>query len=406
MSQTQARVLFLLVAVLIGLLATPVSASNHVPGSIWVVNDGSIVCNLEPGPDFDFGCRINGGALAEGDQLMLKVWTDQTKTNLILDETYTAGPGGVMEIGGGGLTPGTWISVTHVGGSFEVMVPQHSAHLDAVNDVVSGVSDGGSVNINIWPRDAWMGGPTEFTCGRSPNTDVDGNWSTDFGLDEDIVQANCPKLHDLRPGDWVQIAHDAAPADSWDFQLAVQVPEFNDVVVTSTHAENISQMALENITLGCDANWNYCPNDPVTRAQMGSFLGRFLDVLGNGGVLGAVSGFDDVPDGNVHAARVRQIADAGITLGCNPAGTLYCPDDPVTRAQMATFIARALGLAPDPDNRFSDVVTGSTHAGNINAVAEAGVTLGCDPGGTMFCPNDSVTRAQMASFLIRALNIP
>ena len=53
---------------------------------------------------------------------------------------------------------------------------------------------------------------------------------------------------------------------------------------------------------------------------------------------------------------------------------------------MASFLARALDLAPVEDNRFKDVIGGSTHAGAINAIADAGITLGCNEAGTRFCP--------------------
>ncbi len=56
--------------------------------------------------------------------------------------------------------------------------------------------------------------------------------------------------------------------------------------------------------------------------------------------------FSDVSD--THTANINALAEAGVTLGCNPAGTLFCPDDQVTRAQMGSFLARALMLAPNP----------------------------------------------------------
>ena len=86
---------------------------------------------------------------------------------------------------------------------------------------------------------------------------------------------------------------------------------------------------------------------------------------------------------STHAENISQLAIEMITLGCDPAGN-YCPNDGVTRAQMATFLARTLALDPVDENPFTDVVTGSTHAGNINAVRVEGITLGCDATGTMF----------------------
>jgi hypothetical protein len=110
-------------------------------------------------------------------------------------------------------------------------------------------------------------------------------------------------------------------------------------------------------------------------------------------------------DGSVHEASIEAIADVGITLGCNPpVNDLYCPDRAVTREQMATFLTRALDL-PAGSAVFTDTA-GSVHEANISALAAAGITQGCNPPvNDMFCPDKSVTRAQMATFLTRALNL-
>ena len=108
-------------------------------------------------------------------------------------------------------------------------------------------------------------------------------------------------------------------------------------------------------------------------------------------------------DSGMFEDEIEELAAAGITLGCDPDGYLFCPDDAVTRAQMATFIARWLHLDLDAPERFSDD-DGSVHEASINAIAEIGITLGCDSADpTLFCPDDVVTREQMASFIARAL---
>jgi hypothetical protein len=52
--------------------------------------------------------------------------------------------------------------------------------------------------------------------------------------------------------------------------------------------------------------------------------------------------FDDVPDNYWAAVWIKQLAADGITGGCG-AG-IYCPENPVTRAQMAVFIVKTFGL--------------------------------------------------------------
>src|ERR687897_394909 len=92
----------------------------------------------------------------------------------------------------------------------------------------------------------------------------------------------------------------------------------------------------------------------------------------------AVGTFDD-DDGNTHEADIEAIAALDITKGCNPPDNdLYCPDDPVTRAQMASFLVRGLDLAAVSSGPFTDV-SGNTHEADINALAASGVTRGCNP---------------------------
>jgi virginiamycin B lyase len=166
----------------------------------------------------------------------------------------------------------------------------------------------------------------------------------------------------------------------------------DDDGIFETHIE---WMAEQEITLGCKSEGTlYCPDDSVTRAQMASFLVRALD-------LPAVAGNRFMDVSGTHLANINALAEAEVTLGCNADGTLYCPDDLVTRAQMGSFLARALELDPIPGDRFDDV--SGTHEANINAIAEAGITLGCNPEGALYCPDAFVTRGQMAAFLFRGL---
>ena len=92
---------------------------------------------------------------------------------------------------------------------------------------------------------------------------------------------------------------------------------------------------------------------------------------------------------------------SAITAGC--AETLFCPTSVVTREQMASFLVRALHLPATTADFFGDDES-SIHEANINRLAAAGITGGCAPG--RFCPTATVTREQMASFLVRAFDLP
>jgi hypothetical protein len=116
------------------------------------------------------------------------------------------------------------------------------------------------------------------------------------------------------------------------------------------------------------------------------------------------SGFFDVADTDPFAGEVSWLRAASITAGCNPPwNDFFCPEQPVTRGQMAAFLARALGYRPVVGDPFWDD-DGSVFEADIEALAAAGVTRGCNPPhNTRFCPEQPVTRGQMAAFLARAL---
>ncbi len=110
-------------------------------------------------------------------------------------------------------------------------------------------------------------------------------------------------------------------------------------------------------------------------------------------------------NGSIYEADINAIAAEGITKGCSPDGTRFCPELPVTRAQMASFLVRGLDLPSGGRSGFTDIAA-SIHRTDIDALAAAGITKGCDPSHTVYCPERPVTRAQMAAFLTRALGLP
>ncbi|MCH8984841.1 MAG: S-layer homology domain-containing protein [Acidobacteria bacterium] len=110
--------------------------------------------------------------------------------------------------------------------------------------------------------------------------------------------------------------------------------------------------------------------------------------------------FDDI-ETSVFADAIRWLEAAGLTSGCAP--TRFCPEDRVTRGQMAAFLARALKLPiPGAPVVFEDA-KGHLFEAAISKLAAAGITKGCNPpANDRFCPNDLVTRGQMAAFMVRA----
>jgi peptidoglycan hydrolase-like amidase len=176
-----------------------------------------------------------------------------------------------------------------------------------------------------------------------------------------------------------------------------QISSFTIVPFTddedSVHQFNIGAVAQAGITQGCTTT-TYCPKGAVTRGQMAAFLARALK-------LPAYSGpdrFNDVA-GSPQRASINALAAAG-RIGGFPDGS-YRPFAPVSREQMATFLARAFDVpAASGNDRFTDIGA-SVHRARINDVAARGLTGGCTA--TTYCPSAQVTREQMASFLARAI---
>jgi hypothetical protein len=142
----------------------------------------------------------------------------------------------------------------------------------------------------------------------------------------------------------------------------------------------------------------------TTSTRLGVILVAALVLSSFAGVaVGAVDHFSD-DNGNIHEANINYIADLGVTAGCNVEGTLYCPGDNVTRAEMATFLSVAFKLPAATTNYFTDD-NGNIHEANINRIAQAGITAGCNKAGTAFCPASNVTRGEMATFLTQAMSL-
>jgi hypothetical protein len=106
-------------------------------------------------------------------------------------------------------------------------------------------------------------------------------------------------------------------------------------------------------------------------------------------------------DGSIHEPDIARLAAAGVTQGCGPGR--FCPAAAVTRGEMAAFLVRAGSLpAVESTDTFTDI-DGHPFAAEIAALAAAGITQGCGEG--RFCPHAAVTRAEMAVFLTRLLGL-
>ena len=180
---------------------------------------------------------------------------------------------------------------------------------------------------------------------------------------------------------------------------AVDGYEFVDIGRTGFRGD-IDWLSDRGIAVPCNPPWNdwYCPDAPLRREEMAGFLAGARDLPSGPDVF-----VDD--ERSRFEAEIQAIARAGITRGCNPpTNDRFCPYDTVTRGQMAAFLTRAFRLPASSADAFRDD-DGSVFEGSIDAIAAAGITRGCNPpANDRFCPNDPVTRGQIAAFLRRAMS--
>ena len=196
---------------------------------------------------------------------------------------------------------------------------------------------------------------------------------------------------------------------------------FFDDIEGSVHETNIDLIAGWRITIGCD--WRnhsrFCPSKTVNRAQMATFLYRAASYLygdRSAGHLNGVPGLlygapapgevrlSDVADDASYRPYARWAVANGVIRA--PGGN-FKPDGAVTRADMAEMLVAAFAHLTAPDRAeglFTD--TAGLTAGAVRAVegiAAAEVSTGCATSPRRYCPDKTVTRAQMASFLARAV---
>ena len=177
---------------------------------------------------------------------------------------------------------------------------------------------------------------------------------------------------------------------------------FTDVTSRS-HKVNIEALAELGLFEGTECGeQQFCPDDPANRWTVAVWIVRALDGS-NPPPPVAQSRFADVDDDEWWMPYVERLADLRITFGCKANPLSFCPDEAVSRARMASFLVRAFDLAEAPSAGFSDT-EGSSHEANIDALFAAGITVGCKQDPLRYCPNDPVSRAQMATLLRRILD--
>jgi uncharacterized protein (DUF1800 family) len=183
--------------------------------------------------------------------------------------------------------------------------------------------------------------------------------------------------------------------------------DFLDVAQANPYHAPVEQMVRDGITSGCGGG-NYCPDSSITRAQMAVFLLR----AGHGAayVPPPASGtiFSDVGISDFAADWIEELYAEGITGGCGTNPLRYCPASSVTRGQMAAFLLKVYhgtSYAPPPAQGVFGDVPVSMPLAPW--IEElARLSVTAGCGGTSYCPANPVTRGQMAVFMTKTFHRP
>ncbi len=212
----------------------------------------------------------------------------------------------------------------------------------------------------------------------------------------------------------------AAPAGAQENTTAT----FSDTAGTF-HEVAVAQLVAEGIVEGC-AQDRFCSDNDLTRGQMASILDRALGLDDTDDDAHADDNPDDAhadddPDDatiaasddddaelvfadildSVHSRAIERLAAAGIVKGCDDGA--FCPNDSLTRGQLASMLVAAFNLEPASDEESFFIDGGKSHARNIDTLGANGVSNGCGP--VTFCTQETVLRSHAAVFISRALGL-
>jgi len=182
--------------------------------------------------------------------------------------------------------------------------------------------------------------------------------------------------------------------------------------------EWVEALADEGVAIGCRMERYrvpgqeivlefFCPKNPVTRAEAAVFLE--LALHGHGYWPPAPVGrFDDVPLDHWAAGWIELLVADGISAGCGE--RIFCPDELVSRAQLAVMVGKAIFSShtsppqPTSGTMFVDVDSDNWAAEWIGQLAGEGIISGCQVG--QYCPDEAVSRAELAVMLVKAFKFP
>jgi Gametolysin peptidase M11/S-layer homology domain len=396
------------------------------------------------------GCGWAG--LGGGSQ----AWINQAASLLVIGHElgHTFGMGHASSLDCGTQVIGTTCTRSEYGDPYEIMGNQRGAHLNAIHKSTLGYFGAGEVKTHPGGTATYTLSALELPGGSTYAVKVAASatrnywleWRQPIGFDASLGTGatNGALVHLGYPSDFgcSTCLLDMTPATTTFTDGALPVGQtFTDsttstsiavltktataltvqvtsplrgtfVDVPSTHAAYAAVEALvwNGVTLGCAINpARFCPDAPVTRAEMAVFIER---VKRGSTFTFTPTGtrFADVPATHWAAGFIEQLHIDGITSGCATGPLRYCPGAPITRAAMAPMLLKARwGSTFNPGTAtgtvFADIPRTHAFAAWIEKAYQYGISLGCTVSPRNYCPDATVTRAQMAMFLQRAFNL-
>jgi hypothetical protein len=194
--------------------------------------------------------------------------------------------------------------------------------------------------------------------------------------------------------------------------------QFDDVQSTATYFDAANLMFEDGVTTGCvqsnsPQTRQFCPDEDVTRDEMAAFIVRAVTGTVTPAIYNPTPYFQDVPPSAQFFPHIQKLMDLGITTGCSQDPPLYCPGDTIPRWEMAMFMVRArlalygASFSFNPTPYFADVPTNVEGNGMpfpfIQRAYDEHITSGCASNPLSYCPDELVTRGEMASFIMRGL---
>ncbi|MCZ2150889.1 MAG: S-layer homology domain-containing protein [Bryobacterales bacterium] len=278
------------------------------------------------------------------------------------------------------------------------------AEITAVNQQIPASGGGGTFNISAPPGCYWAVASDYNHISVAPNAGSGPMNGVTFTVSPNT---GSPVPTPARAGTFSVISEERRVVHLMQKGTGANIA-YADVPLSHLFAQEINFLKEYNVqAYGCSLPSGFCPEDTTTRGQMAEFVIRAL--YGDNFTATGVPYFTDVATTHPAFRFIQKLKELRITDGCTL--LTYCPDDPVTRGQMAAFLIRAVQVRNGLDSRasfsimqapyFTDTPPSDIFFSYVQEMKELGITSGCTA--TAYCVNDPNTRGQIAVFLARGL---